>query len=189
MTLDRKSCHRLLVSLSVCVASVASQSAPAAPAARTTLETPPFVRTGASAQAAEKIDPAARREDWRWLDRYPDEASHRRAEAGELQAVIAHLRPANERLAQLIAARRPLDIEAAFHKGKPLSQWPPWLLRKLEENDGSLLALRDVFRLLEQDVEFIVAKYANERGHLRKLWGGAAPGSIGFLKPLSAPSR
>jgi len=189
MTLDRKSCHRLLVSLSACVASVASQPAPAASAARTTLETPPFVRPGASAQAAEKIDPAARREDWRWLDRYPDEASHRRAEAVELQAVIAHLRPANERLAQLIAARRPLDIEAAFHKGKPLSQWPPWLLRKLEENDGSLLALRDVFRLLEQDVDFIVAKYANERGHLRKLWGGAAPGSIGFLKPLSGPSR
>ena len=44
--------------------------------------------------------------------------------------------------------------------------------------------MRDVFRLIEQDVDFIVAKYANERGHLRKLWAGAAPGSIGFLKPL-----
>jgi hypothetical protein len=46
-----------------------------------------------------------------------------------------------------------------------------------------------VFRLLEQDVDFIVAKYSNERGHLRKLWAGAPPGSIGFLKPVAAPSR
>jgi hypothetical protein len=136
-----------------------------------------------------QIDPAARREDWRWLDRFPDDASHRRAEAAELQAVIGHLRPANERLAQLIDERKPLEVEAAFHKNKPPSQWPQWLLRKLEESDGKFMALRDVFRLLEQDVDFIVAKYGNERGHLRRLWAGAAPGSIGFLKPVSTLPR
>ena len=189
MTLDRKSCHRLLIGLSACVASVAAQPAPSGSAAQTTLEAPSFVRTGASSDAAAKIDPAARREDWRWLDKYPDDASHRRAEAAELQAEMLPLRQANERLAQLIEERKPLDIEAEFYKNKPLSQWPEWLRRKLEKSDASFRALRDVFHLIEQDIDFIVAKYGNERGHLRMLWAGAAPGSIGFLKPLSAPSR
>jgi hypothetical protein len=189
MRLDRKSCHRLLAGLSACLASVTAPPALAGSTAKTTLEAPSFVRTGASSDAVATIDPAARREDWRWLDRYPDDASHRRAEAAELQAVIAHLRQANGRLAELIEERKPLDSEAEFYKRKPLNQWPPWLLRSLEKSDSSFSALRNVFRLLEQDVDFIVAKYGNERGHLRKLWAGAPPGSIGFLKPIAAPSR
>ena len=78
--------------------------------------------------------------------RYPDESSHRKAEAGELQAVIRHLRQANERLAQLIDARKPLDIEAAFHKGEPaVSVAPVAASQARGERRARSGALRDVF--------------------------------------------
>ena len=188
--MDSNSCHRLLVGLSACVAIVACASRRPPGRDADDARGAAVVQTGAAPEAAAKIDPAARREDWRWLDRYPDESSHRRAEAAELQVVIDRLRQPNERLAQLIDERKPLEIEAAFPQGQAaVSSGLRGYVRKLEKSDASFAALRDVFRLLEQDVDFIVAKYGNERGHLRKLWAGAAPGSIGFLKPLSAPSR
>ena len=176
--------HRLLAGafagLALAVASKATFAAsPPHPAA-----------VGAKAdatQATVHIVPAARREDWRWLDRYPDEAAHRKAERADLQAVIDRLRQPNERLAQLMAERVPIDNECGFYwPSRPL---PPQLQLRIDASNSSLRALADVFALLQQDIEFIVAKYGNERGHLRKLWGGAPPGSIGFLEPLRPPSR
>jgi len=129
---------------------------------------------------------AAVRDDRRRLERYPDEATHRKAEAAELAVVLVKLRTPNARLAELLAKRKALDGEAEFYKGKPL---PRELQREVDASDASLQALRDVFRGLDGEVVGIVERYADERTHLRKLWGGAAPGSIGAFEPRSGSSR
>ena len=128
---------------------------------------------------------AAARDDRRFLERYPDEAAHRKAEAAELATVLVKLRAPNARLAELLRERKTLAEKAEFHRGKAL---PPDLQRDTDANEASLHALRDVFRGLEFETSAIVDKYGDERSHLRKLWGGAAPGSVGVFVPRTVPA-
>jgi hypothetical protein len=65
---------------------------------------------------------------------------------------------------------------------------PRELQREIDASDAALQALRDVFRGLDGEVVGIVERYADERRHLRKLWDGAAPGSIGAFEPRSGSS-
>ena len=158
--------------------------------------TPPSALSPAEALACaeyerlESIDrdcrTTATRDDRRRLERYPDEAAQRRAERDELAQVVLKLRAPNARLAELLAARRALDAEAEFYQGKPLKRE---LQRDLDANDAALLAQRDVFRNIEAEIAGVVDKYADERAHLRKLWSGAAPGSLGVFVPRAARSR
>ena len=125
---------------------------------------------------------AAERDDRRWLSKYPSEAMHRKAELGEIATVVVKLRVPNARLAELLAQHKVLAEKAEFYpKGVP-----PELRREIEANDAALLAVRDVFRVLDGEIVGIVDKYADERTHLRKLWGGAQPGTIGVFVPRSA---
>jgi len=125
---------------------------------------------------------AAERDDRRWLTRFPSEAAHRKAEVEEIATVVVKLRVPNARLAELLAQYKSLAEKAEFYpKGVPLD-----LRREIEANDASLLAVRDVFRNLELEIAGVVDKFDDERTHLRKLWGGAPPGTIGVFVPRSA---
>lgn len=125
---------------------------------------------------------AAERDDRRWLTRFPSEAAHRKAELEEIASVVVKLRVPNARLAELLALHKRLAEKAEFYpKGAP-----PDLRREIEANDASLLAVRDVFRNLELEIAGVVDKFDDERTHLRKLWGGAPPGTIGVFVPRSA---
>ena len=120
----------------------------------------------------------------RWLTRFPSEAAHRKVEVDEIATVVVKLRLPNARLAELLAQHKVLKEKAEFYpKGMPLD-----LRRDIEANDASLLAVRDVFRTIELEIAGIVDKYDDERTHLRKLWGGALPGTIGVFVPRSATS-
>jgi len=124
---------------------------------------------------------AAERDDRRWLTRFPSEAAHRKAEVEEIATVVVKLRVPNARLAELLAQHKSLAEKAEFYpKGVPLD-----LRREIEANDASLLAVRDVFRNLELEIAGVVDKFDDERTHLRKLWGGAPPGTIGVFVPRS----
>ena len=124
----------------------------------------------------------AERDDRRRLTRYPSEAAHRKAEVEEIASVVVKLRLPNARLAELLAQHKMLKEKAEFYpKGVPLD-----LRRDIEANDASLLAVRDVFRNIQLEIAGVVDKYEDERSHLRKLWGGAPPGSIGVFVPRSA---
>jgi hypothetical protein len=150
------------------------------------LSTGEVMACDAYAQLKTLVDDCRRvavREDRRWLERYPDEAAHRRAEASELESVIVNLRIPNERLGDLLRQRKILNEKAEFYKGKPL---PHDLRRDIDANDASLNGLRDVFRGIDQEIVGVVDKYGDEREHLRKLWAGAAPGSLGAFVPRSA---
>jgi hypothetical protein len=123
---------------------------------------------------------AATRDNVRWLSRYPDEAAHRTAQAAEIQSVVVKLRAPNERLAELLAQFKVLKQKAEFF---PDGQLPRELQRELDANSASMRALRDLFRGLELEVAAVVDKYDDERAHLRKLWAGAPPGSVGVFTP------
>jgi hypothetical protein len=92
--------------------------------------------------------------------------------------VIRLVGQATARLVELVAERKPLDLEAEFYKGKPL---PAWLHKKMEQSEKSFRELTQTFRDLEHDLAVLVKKYDDPRERLGKLWGGAAPGSMGPL--------
>lgn len=128
----------------------------------------------------------AERADRQLRDKYPDEASLRKAHVAELEGVIRNVRRSTERLAEVSVQRKPLDEQLAFYRGKPL---PPGLKSAVDANDASFVALTIVFQQLQIDVAEIDARYGNERERLRKLWAGAPLGSMGLLPPAAAASR
>ena len=99
--------------------------------------------------------------------------------------MIRNIDRTKTRLGQLIAERKPLDDEAKFYVGKPL---PPTLKHQVDDSDGAFLALTEVFRGLEAKVRDTGARHDIERERLRKLWAGAAPGSMGLLATDTATS-
>jgi hypothetical protein len=127
----------------------------------------------------------ARTMDWQLLGIYPDLAIYQGKRLADLRIVVDHLRQANERLAELLEQWKRLREKLEFYKGKPL---PPDLQREVQESDGTFSASADVFRGLESDIDYIVAKYNHPRERLDKLWGGAEPGSMDLLLPASSPA-
>ncbi len=122
------------------------------------------------AAIAEEARLAAERADRQLLEKYPDEATHRKAERAEIEDAVRKIRLAMKRYDAVTVERKPLDEQTPFYVGKPL---PPTLRRAIDANDASFAALTDVFRGLEMEVNNIVARYKSERERLRKRWGGA----------------
>ena len=131
----------------------------------------------------EAIHRDARRADEQLLDKYPDPQAYDTLRAADLAPVIRQIRQSNARLLELIAERKPLDIEAEFYKGKPL---PIWLRDKIEASDASFKALTQVFRDLEHAIATVAERYEAPRERLARLWGGTAPGSMGPLVAFTA---
>jgi hypothetical protein len=114
--------------------------------------------------------------------RYPNEAAHQRAREAALDTVRQAIRTTELRLKELAVERRPLDNEAEFYAGKPL---PPKLKQALDANDAAVEAQRAVTQTQQAELDRINRVYDAELERLRRLWAGAAPGSLG---PLSAAS-
>lgn len=125
---------------------------------------------------------AERLED-QFLTRYPDEAAHRRAQVADLQPVVARIRTAQKRYAELAAERKPLDKEGAFYEKKPM---PAWLRSKLDANDAQFAALADILKGREQEIAEIQGRYQCQRDTFGKIWAGAAAGSSACDRPTWA---
>jgi len=138
---------------------------------------------GSAASQPSVINRQAERQDLDLIAKYPHEASHHKARAGDLDVVRRKLRSIESRLAELAAERKRLDEEAEFYTGKPL---PPVLQRRIDENAAKVAALLVLKSHEEQSTKYLNDKYDIELARLTKLWGGAAPGSLGFL-PLPPP--
>jgi hypothetical protein len=124
----------------------------------------------------------ALRRDRNLMRRYPNEASHRKAREGALDDVRKSLDRSERRLSELAGERKPLEDEAEFYKGKAL---PGKLRQQMDANDAAVDAQRSLLQNQEAELVRINALYDVELTRLRRLWGGAAPGSLG---PLSAPT-
>lgn len=135
------------------------------------------------AQAEQRaVHADAARRDRNLLGRYRDEAAHRRAREAALAPLRAAQKATQARMAEVRREREPLQAEAEFYRGKPL---PPRLKAQLDANDASMAALHDSAAGQGAEVARIDALYDAELERLRRLWSGAAPGSLG---PIAAPA-
>lgn len=115
------------------------------------------------------------RRDRLLLQRFPTEADHQKARTSALEDVRASMRLSEARLAELERERKPLIDETEFYKGKQL---PSALKAQLDANDAAAAAQRDAQTQQRAELERIGRRYDIELAHLKRLWAGAAPGSI-----------
>lgn len=145
----------------------------------------------AAAEAREReenADRAARndaiRRDRNLVSRFKDEAAHAKARAKALDDIGNAVRISEARINLLKAERKPLLDEAEFYVGKAL---PTKLKSSLDANDASLEAQKSLVQNQQTEIVRINDLYDGELTRLKKLWGGAPPGTLGPL-PAAAPS-
>ena len=123
------------------------------------------------------------RRDRNLLARFPNEAAHRKQRELALDDVRKSLRQSEARLIALAAERKPLANEAEFYVGKQL---PLKLKLALDANDASVEAQKSLVQNQQIEVLRIDKLYDNELERLKKLWGGAQPGSLGAIVAVPA---
>lgn len=149
-------------------------------------------------QAEEARERASRgealRRDRNLLQRFPNEGAHHKARELALDDVRKSLKRSEQRLELLAKERKPLADEAEFYTGR---QMPPTLKQKIDANEASADAQRTLIVNQEAEIGRVNALYDAELDRLKKLWGGAQPGSLGSLPtaqvakaaaPASAPA-
>lgn len=157
---------------------------------------PPFLspEERAAKEAAERRAAAERmaqldaiRRDRTLMQRYPNEAAHQRARNAALDDANKAMRISERRIQDLTAERKPLLDEAEFYKGRPL---PAKLKQALDGNDASVEAQQVLVENQKAEMGRINTRFDAELARLRKLWAGAAPGSLPPLGelPRAAPS-
>jgi Domain of unknown function (DUF4124) len=143
----------------------------------------------AIAEQAARLD--ALRRDRNLMVRFPNEAVHRKAREAALGDMRKAVKSSEARMALLASERKPLLDESEFYVGKPL---PSKLKQQLDANDAAVEAQRELVQDQQAEMVRINALYDAELERLKKLWGGARPGSLGAAPvstapPASAPRR
>jgi hypothetical protein len=115
------------------------------------------------------------RRDRLLVQRFPNEAEHQKARDAALEAMRGATAASQNRIADLGRERKPLLEEAEFYKGKTL---PAALKQQLDANDAALAAQRDSQANQQAEIERIGRRFDAELAQLKRLWGGAAPGSL-----------
>lgn len=127
------------------------------------------------------------RRDRNLIARFQNEAVHTRSRELALDDVRKALHQSEARLVALANERKPLTTEAEFYVGKPL---PLKLKLGLDANDASVDAQKSLLQNRRVEILRIEKRYDTELERLRKLWGGATPGSLGAIDgapPAAAP--
>jgi hypothetical protein len=136
--------------------------------------------------AAERVAQLdAVRRDRNLMMRYPDEAAHQRARASSLDDGNKARLISERRVKDLALERKPLMDEAEFYKGKPL---PAKLKQQLDANDAAADAQKQLIENQKAELVRIGSRYDLELQRLKRLWAGAAPGSLGDMAAGAAAS-
>ena len=123
------------------------------------------------------------RRDRNLLSRFPTEATHRKSREAALDTVHLAIKATELRVRELGAERKPLVEEAEFYKGRPR---PLRLKQALDSNDAGVDAQRAAAANQETELVRINKLHDVELERLRRLWAGAAPGSLGPAPALPA---
>lgn len=118
------------------------------------------------------------RRDRNLMQRFPNEAAHLRARNTALDDANKSMRNSEHRLKDLAQERKPLTDEAEFYKGRVL---PAKLKQSMDANDASVDALKQLIENQRAELVRINNRFDIELARLKKLWGGAAPGSLGAV--------
>jgi hypothetical protein len=140
-------------------------------------------RAAAEARAAQND---AMRRDRNLVTRFPNEAAHQRAREAAADTVRLAMKATELRLRELQAERKPLRDEAEFYLGKPL---PPKLKAQMDANEAAVEAQRNAAANQEAELVRINRIYDIELERLRRLWGGAQPGTLGPMAAPPAPAK
>ncbi|MBU0918003.1 DUF4124 domain-containing protein [Aquabacterium parvum] len=125
-------------------------------------------------QAAVAQKDAVRR-DRNLMMRFPDEAAHTKAREAALDDLRRGIVTSERRLKELEDERKPLIAETEFYQQRKL---PFKLKSKLEANDAQQQAQRDIIQNQQTELVRVNALYDAELARLKRLWSGAAPGSV-----------
>ena len=115
----------------------------------------------------------ALRRDRNLLARFPNEAAHNKAREGALDDTRKSVKISEARLSLLASERKPL---------------PTKLRTQLDANDAATDAQRSLIQNQQAEIIRVNALYDAELQRLKKLWGGAQPGTLGALPPVDAAS-
>ena len=124
------------------------------------------------------------RRDRNLMQRFPSEAVHLRARNTALDDANKAMRASEHRIKDLAQERKPLTDEAEFYKGRVL---PAKLKQSLDANDASVDALQQLIENQRAESVRINSRYDAELARLKRLWAGAAPGSLAAVPPGTAP--
>ena len=128
----------------------------------------------AAAEAKAKADAVKR--DRNLMQRYPNAEAHQKVRDAALADLRMSMQLSDKRQAELLAERKPLMEESEFYKGKAM---PAKLRQQLDANDAATAAQRDAQRNQAAELARVTALFDTELARLKRLWAGAAPGSIG----------
>lgn len=130
-------------------------------------------RKAAEARAAQAD---AMRQDRLLVQRYRNPEEHRKGREASLDAVRAALAATNERLAGLGRERKQYTDEAEFYRGR---QIPQKLQQQIDSVDVAMAAQRNAAQNQRSELDRVNRLYDIELERLKRLWAGAAPGSLG----------
>jgi hypothetical protein len=109
---------------------------------------------------------ARKRQEQNLRIRFPNEAAHQRARQIEVGEVGKAIRLHGDRIDALRVERKRLADEEEFHpKGLPA-----WLRARIDANEASQSAQRDLLQSQEVALERVTVKYDTELVRLRQLW-------------------
>ena len=137
----------------------------------------------AAAEARAKVDAVTR--DRNLVQRYPNGAAHQKVRDAALADLRTSMQLSETRQAELRAERKPLLDEVEFYKG---NAFPAKLRQQLDANDAAAAAQRDAQKNQAAELARVTALFDTELARLKRLWAGAAPGSIGLAAADEAAS-
>jgi len=128
------------------------------------------------------------RRDRNLMQRFPDEATHRKAREKALDDAQVSVKNSGARIAILEQERKKLEEERRFYENEHVKKALPVNLRqKIDANDAALEAQRSLAQNAQAELVRINALYDAELLRLKKLWAGAPAGSLGPLPDARAP--
>jgi hypothetical protein len=134
----------------------------------------------AKAEFAARSD--AVRRDRNLMQRFPDEAAHRKSREKALDELRIAGKIYAGRIAELMDERKKLEDEKLFYVNERVNKpLPTQLQQKLDANEALLEAQKSLAQNQVAETTRINALYDVELARLKKLWGGAQPGSLGPL--------
>lgn len=128
------------------------------------------------AAADKEAKAEAGRRDRSLMQRYPNAEAHQKAREVALADMRTSTQLSEVRQRELATERKPLLEEAEFYKGKAL---PPKLRQQLDANEAATAAQRDVQNNQKAELDRVNKVFDTELGRLKRLWAGAAPGTVG----------